>query len=417
MESCPIVVVGGGAAGFFAAIHAAQTGRRVVLLEKTQKLLTKVAISGGGRCNVTHACPHASQLVRRYPRGGKELKKAFDIFGTQHTVKWFESRGVALKTEADGRMFPVSDSSASIVNCLMKEAAKAGVEIRTAWAVQSLQKKSDGTYLLRSKTGAELLTPNLIIAAGGFSKESDYVLFESLNLKTISPVPSLFTFNVPNGGMSDLMGLSVPRATVQIEGTKWKEEGPLLITHWGFSGPAVIKLSAWAARDLHERSYRFSALINWTAMGEEEVRNELMNRREQHPRQNPAAHPMFDLPGRLWNRLLERAGIIEKPWSEQSNRALNLLTEQLVRSKFEVSGKTTFKEEFVTCGGIDLSEVNLKTFECLNHPGLFFVGEILNVDGVTGGFNFQHAWTSGFLAGSRAAKRTTEPSPLASGAK
>ncbi|TVR37571.1 MAG: NAD(P)/FAD-dependent oxidoreductase [Cryomorphaceae bacterium] len=412
MEYCPIVVVGGGAAGFFAAIHAGQSGHPVVLLEKTQKLLAKVAISGGGRCNVTHACPHTSQLVRHYPRGGKQLKKAFDIFGTLHTVHWFESRGVALKTEADGRMFPVSDNSASIVNCLMKEAAKAGVEIRTGWAVQSLQKKPDGMYLLRSKSGAELLTQSLIIAAGGFSKETDYDLFESLNMKTISPVPSLFTFNIPQGGMNDLMGLSVPKAAVQIEGTKWREEGPVLITHWGLSGPAVIKLSAWAARDLHGRAYRFNVLVNWTATGEEEVRNALLTRREKHPRQLPASHSMFDLPARLWHRLLERAGIHQKPWSEQSNRELNLLTEQLVRSKFEVNGKTTFKEEFVTCGGIDLSEVNLKTFECHAHPGLFFAGEVLNVDGITGGFNFQHAWTSGFLAGTRAAQKMAELSPL-----
>ncbi len=401
--SYDIAVIGGGAAGFFATIKAAEKGKRVVLLEKSNKLLTKVLVSGGGRCNVTHDCNFPSQLVKFYPRGGKSLKKAFGIFGPLNTRQWFEKRGVALKAEPDGRMFPVTDDSRTIADCLLNETRKLGIQIRTRSEVESIEPLSSGGFTIKIKSAETIRCAKVIITTGGFNKISGYHFIKKLGVEIVSPVPSLFTFNVPDSDLKELMGLSVPDATVQIPGSSWKENGPVLITHWGFSAPAVIKLSSRAAIDLHERHYHFPILINWTGLGEEVARERLAQLRHQHPKKTVAGNTQFDIPARLWEKLCEKAGVESViRFGELPAKTLNRLIEMLIRCPFDVKGKTTFKEEFVTCGGVDLKEIDLTTFESKQLPGLYFAGEVLNVDGLTGGFNFQHAWTSGFLAGSAA---------------
>ncbi len=398
-----VLVIGGGAAGFFAAIHAAMDGKnKVAILEKSNKLLSKVKISGGGRCNLTHNCPSVSELVKHFPRGGKSLRKGFEQFGTMDTMHWFKDRGVNLKIEEDGRVFPTSDDSQSIIDCLMSEANKTQVHILLKNEVQSLV-KADGVFELGLKGGQTLRSKKVIVASGGHPKSTGYDWLRKLSLSIREPIPSLFTFNVPNSPYKDLMGLSVPQALVQIPATKWKQSGALLITHWGFSAPAVIKLSAWAAIDLHLRNYQFPILINWCGLDEESVRSELNDYKSHHPKKLIRSQPLFKLPTRLWERILDCAGLkSDQRYLDVSKKNLNRVIEVLVRQRFEVKGKTTFKEEFVTCGGVDLSEVNLRSFESKTIAGLFFAGEVLNVDGVTGGFNFQHAWTSGYLAGRNA---------------
>lgn len=400
------VVVGGGAAGFFAAIHAASEGeKQVVLLEKTSKLLSKVSVSGGGRCNVTHDCTSVSQLIKKYPRGGKSLRKGFEKFGAADTMSWFERRGVALKIESDGRVFPTSDDSQNIVDCLLNEASKCGVKINLRSELKSIAPLADGGFDLSMADGQSITCRKLILTTGGFNKLESYQFIRDLGIEIAAPIPSLFTFNVPDSDLKDLMGLSVPMGYVQVPGSKWKEDGPVLITHWGFSAPAVIKLSSWAAIDLHSRQYKFPILINWTGLGEVDVRGKLAGMRDTHPNKAVLNQALFDIPGRLWERLCAKAGIsAEMRYAELPAKLLNKLVENLIRCPYEVNGKTTFKEEFVTCGGVLLSEVNLSTFESKQITGLYFAGEVLNVDGVTGGFNFQHAWTSGYLAGSHAAQ-------------
>lgn len=404
-----IAVAGGGAAGFFAAIHAAAGGtNRVVILEKSNKLLAKVKVSGGGRCNVTHDCAKAPELIKHYPRGGKSLRKAFGRFGTDDTKAWFESRGVRLKTEGDGRVFPVTDDSQSISCCLMDEARKAGVEIRLCTELRQLQ-PLEGGFELGLSSGEILTAKKVILSTGGHPKPEAYGWLQQLGLKTAAPVPSLFTFNVPDSDLKDLQGLSVKSGAVQVPGSRWKQDGPLLITHWGFSAPAVIKLSAWAAIDFFERNYRFPILLGWCGREEESVRTELSSFKSVHPKKLVAGNALFEIPGRLWQRLCEKAGISgQQRYLDLPKKQMNRLVEMLLRCPYQVEGKTTFKEEFVTCGGVELSEVNLKTFEAKNIPGLYLAGEVLNVDGVTGGFNFQHAWTSGHLAGSAAALNNSE---------
>ena len=394
-----VVVIGGGAAGFFAAIQSANSGADVLLLERTNKLLSKVKVSGGGRCNVTHDCDYASQLVKFYPRGLKSLKKPFSKFGVNDTRRWFEDRGVKLKTESDGRVFPVSDSSQTIIDCLMSEVEKLGIEIRTQSEVVSVEPNSDH-FILRLKNGEVLSAMKVIITVGGYPKSKSYDWLRDLGIKIVEPVPSLFTFNVPDSDMKDLRGLSVNFGIVSVPGTKWKNDGPLLITHWGFSAPAVIKLSAWAAIDLNSKQYQFPIHINWSGTDEETVRWALRGMRITHPTKQLMSNPLFDIPRRLWERLCRKAEISESNrYADLPNKTMNRLIEILVRCSYQVNGKTTFKEEFVTAGGVDLSEVNLNTFESKKQPGLYFAGEVLNVDGVTGGYNFQHAWTSAYLAG------------------
>lgn len=400
-----IAIIGGGAAGFFAAIHASDGGRlNVIILEKTSKILTKVGVSGGGRCNVTHDCPSPARLVKHYPRGGKFLKKAFEQFGPNDTRSWFERCGVILKTEPDGRVFPVTNDSKTIIDCLTREAEKCGVEIRPRAEVAAVAPKDSGGFSLEMKDGPPIICRKVVVTAGGFAKSEGYDFIRTLGIRIVPPIPSLFTFNVPDSDLKDLSGLSVPHGFVQIPGSKWKEDGPVLITHRGFSAPAVIKLSAWAAVDLHSRNHCFPILINWTGLGEEDVRGVIAGMRTDHPKKFTVSNPLFDISTRLWERLCAKAGIgPEIKYAELSSKAGNRLVEMLVRCPYDVRGKNTFKEEFVTCGGVDLKEIDLKRFESKKVPGLYFAGEILNVDGVTGGFNFQHAWTSGYLAGRDAA--------------
>ncbi|MFT5595684.1 MAG: putative Rossmann fold flavoprotein [Flammeovirgaceae bacterium] len=401
-----VIVIGGGAAGFFAAIHAAENGAKVLILEKTTKLLSKVKVSGGGRCNVTHDCDYPSQLVKFYPRGEKTLKKAFSKFDVNDTRRWFEERGVKLKTESDGRVFPVTDNSQTIIDCLMKEVDSKGIEIRMKSEVTRVEPTAAG-FKLELKKGESISADKVIVTVGGSPKSDSYQWLRDLGLKIVEPVPSLFTFNVPDSDMKDLKGLSVEEGIVSIPGTKWKDDGPILITHWGFSAPAVIKLSAWAAIDLHSKGYRFPIHINWTGQSEENVRETLQEMRKNHPTKQVGSNPQFEISKRLWERLCQKSEITETlKYADLPAKKMNRFIEVLVRCSYQVDGKTTFKEEFVTAGGVDLSEVDLSTFESKKYSGLFFAGEVLNADGVTGGYNFQHAWTSGYLAGMTAGDPT-----------
>ncbi|MBF9140410.1 NAD(P)/FAD-dependent oxidoreductase [Hymenobacter sp. BT439] len=409
--------MGGGAAGFFGAIACAEAnpGLQVLLLEKTGKLLSKVRISGGGRCNVTHACDTAAQLVAHYPRGSKQLKAAFQQFGVADTIAWFARRGVTLKTEADGRMFPTTDSSETIAHALEEAARQAGVRIVTNVGVDEIQPLPEGGFALKitgsgaAKIGETLLVNRLLIATGGNPKSANYDWLRALGHTIAEPVPSLFTFNVPNSPLSELMGVSVPQARVVLAGEKLQYEGPLLVTHWGVSGPAVLKLSAWGARRLSELGYVGTALINWIpAFTEETLRPWLQQFRQENGKKTVASNPQFGLPQRLWRNLTEQAGIgPELRWSDVPAKTQNRLLELLLRSPLAVRGKTTYKEEFVTCGGVSLDEIDLKTMQSRRVPGLYFAGEVLDIDGITGGFNFQAAWTTGFLAGRAMAQPPT----------
>jgi predicted Rossmann fold flavoprotein len=402
-----IAVIGGGAAGFFAAIHAAQSDSRneVTIYEKTGKLLSKVLVSGGGRCNVTHACFENNRLATHYPRGEKPLKSAFSRFSTNDTIAWFASRGVKLKTEADGRMFPVTDNSETIADCLLKEARKLKISIVLNTEIKALQHQLNGTFNL--VTGKEnTAADKVIVTTGGYAKAEGFNWLTSLGHALENPVPSLFTFNIPDNSITGLMGISVEQARVKINETKHEFSGPLLITHWGFSGPAVLKLSAYAARALSELGYDFSIQVNWlNDKKEDAVRNELMNLKAA----NPAKHlrnlfPYMQLSKRLQDHLFIKAEIdADKNWADVSKAEINSLVNVLLYDTYQVKGKTTFKEEFVTCGGISLNDVHIKNMESKKVKGLFFAGEVLDIDGITGGFNFQAAWTTGFIAGTSAA--------------
>ena len=411
-------MLGGGAAGFFGAIACAEANPniQVVLLEKTGKLLSKVRVSGGGRCNVTHACETATQLVAHYPRGSKQLKAAFQQFGVADTVAWFAQRGVSLKTEADGRMFPTTDSSETIARALEEAARQAGVRIVTNTGVDAIQPLPDGGFALQlsgigaAQLGATLQAAGVLIATGGNPKSANYNWLRALGHSIAEPVPSLFTFNVPTSPLSELMGVAVPQARVVLAGEKLQYEGPLLITHWGVSGPAVLKLSAWGARRLNELGYVGTALVNWVpAHTDETLRPWLQQYRQENGKKTVAANPLFGLPQRLWRNLTEQVAMApELRWSDVPAKTQNRLLELLLRTPLAVRGKTTYKEEFVTCGGISLDEVDLKTMQSRRVPGLYFAGEVLDIDGITGGFNFQAAWTTGFLAGQALASLNEE---------
>ena len=396
-----VAIIGGGAAGFFAALSCQQhhPQARVTLYEKTGKLLAKVKVSGGGRCNVTHACFTPSQLVKYYPRGGKSLKKPFAHFGPQETIDWFEARGVALHTEADGRMFPVTNRSQTIIDCLVEEAHRLGVAVRTHAAVQALCRTEAGHEL--TVNDQLIIADRVIVATGGSPKRSGLEWLAALGHTIQAPVPSLFTFNMPQESITALPGLSVDHALVRIPGTKLSSEGPLLITHWGLSGPAVLKLSAWGARPFSERNYAFSVQVNWLGQAnEEQVRADVLEALPKMGKRKVINKNPFGLPQRLWQYLLDRAHVDPNgPWAEVSKKSRNALLHVLLNDTYVVSGKTTFKEEFVTCGGVSLSDVNLRTMESKVCSGLYFAGEVLDIDGVTGGFNFQAAWTTGFMAG------------------
>jgi predicted Rossmann fold flavoprotein len=397
-----IAVIGGGAAGFMAAITAKETNpnANVTIFEKTDKVLVKVKVSGGGRCNVTNATFSISQLIKNYPRGGRELKKSFNHFFTTDTVNWFESRGVTLKTEPDNRMFPSSNSSQTIVDLLLNTAENLAIRLSYKSKISAITASENGINL--SINGETLHFDKVIIASGGSPKESGLDWLKKLGYKIISPVPSLFTFNMPKNPITKLMGLSVPNVTASIKGSKLKQQGPLLITHWGMSGPAILKLSAWGAQDLAKANYNFSVQVNWLAMNEEELRSQfssLTSSRKQMYKHNP-----LEIPKRLWHFMLNKLEIAENQiWNELAKKNKNRLINMLLNDEFEVKGKTTFKEEFVSCGGIDLSEIDMQTMESKRHKGIYFAGELLNIDGVTGGFNFQAAWTTGYLAGKNSA--------------
>jgi len=404
-----LIVVGGGAAGFYGAIQAASANpsMRIVILEKTQKLLSKVKVSGGGRCNVTHACHNPFELSRHYPRGEKMLKQSFKAYHTDRLIAWFASRGVQLKTEADGRMFPITDNSQTIIDCFMTEASKWNIQIERGAAVISVTR--DPVFTVNAADGRQWTANALLVAIGGHNNAAAYNWIQSLGHSITQPIPSLFTFNDPEGKFKDLMGISVPDAEVKISATKFAERGPLLITHWGMSGPAVIKLSAWAARYLHEKKYLFEARVNWTGTTDILCRAALTDAKTLKGKQKVFGNPLFALPQRLWVRLCELAEVAtERIWSEVSNREVNRLAEHLLNTVIQVSGKTTFKEEFVTCGGVALSEVDATTLQSKLVQGLFFAGEVLDIDGETGGFNFQAAWTTAYLAASTIANRQSD---------
>lgn len=419
MQQKKLIVIGGGAAGFFCAVNAAEKNPllNVVLLEKSNKLLTKVKVSGGGRCNVTHACFSIAEMVKNYPRGEKFLKQSFHNFFTTGTIEWFENKNVKLKTEADGRMFPVTDSSETIVNTLMHEANRNKVQILMNRDILRIEKPAaENKYLFQlfSKDGSVIEADYVCMACGGFHKPDQYKWLLNLGHSIESPVPSLFTFNVPKNPISELMGISVEKAQVKISGTKFSQIGPVLITHWGFSGPAVLKLSASAARELSKMNYDFSISINWIAdYHENSVLEKLKSIRQEFAGKKIVNKNPFTIPQRLWQYQLEQSGIdSEKRWADLPAKQQNILAKQLCAQTFHVKGKTTFKEEFVTAGGIKLNEVDSATMESKIVPNLFFAGEILDVDGITGGFNFQHAWTSGWIAANELSRRSFAATPI-----
>lgn len=396
-----VAVIGGGAAGFFAAIHAKTKTNSVAIFEKSAKFLSKVKISGGGRCNVTNACFDNELLSRHYPRGEKQLRKAFYQFDAKSTVDWYESRGVKLKTYPDNCIFPVANDSQVIINCLLEECVQLGVELHTSCGIQSIQKKDSGFEL--ATLDKTIRAKYVVVTTGGTPKMSGMKWLEDLGLKIVSPVPSLFTFNMPGNPIRELMGNVVEKTTVKIEGTKLIGKGPLLVTHWGMSGPAILQLSAWGARLLEEKGYQFSIFVNWLdEVKEDELRATFKkHQKEQGDKMLHNANP-FSITNKIWSFLLKKYELPEQiRWKEVEGKSANKLVTALLFDKYTVSGKTTFKEEFVTAGGVALSEIDFNTMESKSIKGLFFAGEILDIDGITGGFNFQAAWTTGFIAGKK----------------
>lgn len=391
-----VVVAGGGAAGFFAAISAAEAGASVTLLEKSPHLLSKVRISGGGRCNVTHACFDPRQLSLRYPRGGRALIGPFTRFGPRDTIEWFARRGVSLKTEADGRMFPVTDSSETIVGCLMTAAREAGVTIRVHTGVRSVRKLG-GDFEVDLTSGDALKCEKFLWAGGGCRVESHPAV--GLGHSLVPPVPSLFTFHVDVPWVRELAGVSIPSVQASVPGTDLSEVAPLLFTHTGLSGPAILRLSAWGARILHETGYNFPLAINWLPKETERSLLDAMRAQREADGGRKVAK-WKPLPARLWEELVRQAGIDEAtPWSRLPRESMLALARVLTQTQMPVTGKAANKDEFVTCGGIPIKEVDFKTMQSRITPGLFFAGEALDIDGITGGFNFQAAWTTGWIAG------------------
>lgn len=396
-----IAIIGGGAAGFFSALTAKRKFREaeVVIYEKSQKILAKVKISGGGRCNVTNATFDNRELSKHYPRGENYLRKAFEQFNAQSTVEWFEKRGVKLKTYPDNCIFPQSNDSQTIIDCFVKEALDLGVRIETGSNVKMILQTENGFELHINEE--RIFVDRLIVTIGGQPKRSGLIFLENLGHTIIEPVPSLFTFNMPENPIREFMGNVVEKTKVKIEGSKLIGTGPLLITHWGMSGPAILQLSAWGARYLFERNYEFAILVNWLdETSETELRSQIERVVLDHGGKMIANLNPFPMTSRLWEHLLVRSEIPhDLRWKDMGRKQINKIVNTLLNDRYEVRGKTTFKEEFVTAGGIDLKEVDFKTMESRIVPGLFFAGEVLDIDGITGGFNFQAAWTTGFIAG------------------
>ncbi len=396
-----IAIIGGGAAGFFAAITCAEQNLacRVVIFERGKSVLEKVRISGGGRCNVTHACFDARSLTQFYPRGQRELLGPFMQFGPEQTIAWFQQRGVALKTESDGRMFPTSDDSATIVNCLQQSAKQAQVELRTGARVDQIKPLPDGRWQIQLTGSANTSIFDKIMIASG-STPAVWQLLQDLGHQIIEPVPSLFTFNSKDTRFRDLAGVSVPQASLRIPHTKLSAQGPLLVTHWGLSGPGILRLSAWGARDLHGLGYKFPLEINWIAQSPEITLTTMQELKQSLAKKQISSNAAFGLPLRLWQNLVDAALIPPTlRWADADKTQIKSLTAQICQGLFQINGKSTFKEEFVTAGGVSLKEINFKTFESKILPNLFMAGEVLNIDAITGGFNFQAAWTGGYLAG------------------
>jgi predicted Rossmann fold flavoprotein len=395
-----IGVIGGGAAGFFGAIAAAEANpdARVTLFEAGREPLAKVRISGGGRCNVTHSCFESAALVQYYPRGGKALRGVFSRFQPKDTIAWFTDRGVKLKTESDGRMFPTTDDSGTIVDCLMEAAENAGVNLKNNAAVKSIRREESG-FSIEMRTGEMIPFDRILLATG--SSAQGYQMARALGHSVIAPVPSLFTFNVSDRRLDGLAGLSVPEAKVKIQDSKLEQSGPLLVTHWGLSGPAVLKLSAWGARALYDSHYNATLTVNWLPNAKPDaLRDQLVKVKTQLAKKSIGSNCPVILPRRLWESLITAAGIpAELRWSDVTKVMLSALLKELLNGDYTITGKGVFKEEFVTCGGIDLKEVDFKTMESRLCPGLYFAGEVLDIDGVTGGFNFQSAWSTGWIAG------------------
>lgn len=391
-----VICVGGGAAGFFTALNIAeqQPHLKIAILERGKEVLTKVRISGGGRCNVTHACFEPNELVKFYPRGEKELRGPFHQFCSGDTIEWFEKHGVALKIEEDGRMFPESNSSQTIIDCFMNAAQKTGVHVLTSQSVQSVYKAED---FWKIDTQHDKFTATKLVLSTG-SNPKMWEMIAGLGHSIVEPVPSLFTFNITDKRIKDLPGVSA-HATVKVKNTKLEATGPLLVTHWGMSGPGILKLSAWGARILAEKKYQFAISVNWlNDLTLAEAETLLKSLKEENSKKVLAKKSPFDFANRLWENLVVAAGIAtDRKWADVSNKDLHLLADQLTQGTYQVSGKSTFKDEFVTAGGIDLKEVNFKTMQSKLHDNLYFAGEIVNIDAITGGFNFQNAWTSGFI--------------------
>lgn len=402
-----MIIIGGGAAGFFTAINIAENDPKlkIILLERGTNVLTKVKVSGGGRCNVTHAEFIPKELTQNYPRGEKELLGPFHTFMTGDTIEWFENRGVPLKIEEDGRMFPESNTSQTIIDCFLNETERLGVEVLKNHSVKEIQKEND-TWCVSTEKGI-FTSENLVIATGSNTKI--WSLIKKLGHAIVAPVPSLFTFNIKDERIKDLPGIATPASVVVLSKNskvKLESEGPLLITHRGLSGPAILKLSAWGANELNDLNYQFMIKINWLLdLSTDEVFESLKSLRESNKKQSPTTYAQLGLPKRLWQSLVLVSGITtNQKWAETTNKQLKGLASQLTESIFEVDGKSTFKEEFVTAGGVDLKEIDFKHYESKLHKNLYFAGEVLNIDAITGGFNFQNAWTGGFIV----AKSITE---------
>jgi predicted Rossmann fold flavoprotein len=401
MASKKVVIIGGGAAGFFCAIQIAEQHPNwdIQILEKSSKILSKVKVSGGGRCNVTHACPDVEKLLQKYPRGQRFLKKSFYQFATLQTIDWFAKNGVKLHTEKDGRMFPVTNDSETIIQCFLQKVNQYKIQVCMNHEVTQVQKK-ELSFEITLGNGQTLQADTICMATGGMLKSNTFPWLTQMGHSIVAPVPSLFTFNVVEKKITTLMGVAVENATIQWKGSKWMERGPLLITHWGISGPAAIKLSAWCAREMEATQYEGAIVINWTPeYNEQTLKMEWLNFRQDYGKREIGSKNPFDLPQRLWHYFLQSSDIdLKTKWADLKNTAQQKLIQQLTRTTLNIKGKTTFKEEFVTCGGVDLKDIDSLTMESKLIKGLHFAGEMMDVDGITGGFNFQHAWTSGWLA-------------------
>jgi predicted Rossmann fold flavoprotein len=391
-----IIIIGGGAAGFFTAINIAEKhpDYQVSILEKSGKILQKVKVSGGGRCNVTNERSLSSELVKFYPRGSKKLHSLFKTFSSDDMVNWLANHGVQTKAEADKRMFPISDSSQTIIDCFVKATEKNKVTVHLNEGLNKLEQNGQQWKITTSKQ--EIIADKVVIATG--SSPATWKVLEETGLEITDIVPSLFTFNIRDPRIQDLMGVAFEKASVKVTGTKLIEEGPLLITHWGLSGPAILKLSAWGAYDLHDKKYAFEVLINYLNLMPDEARQQIQGYKAANPKRKAINYPLFELPKRFWEQMIGYCEIPEHtPFGELSKKQVNKLIEELCQGRYEVNGKSTFKEEFVTAGGINLSEVDLNTFECKRFPNLYLAGEVLDIDALTGGFNFQACWSAGWV--------------------